>query len=75
MANQSFQSIAWPVQGSGKDLIQPVLDNQLKAASPLVIPAEVRRRSQMLRGLILPHAVASYVRLHAQQNQIGICEA
>ena len=33
----------WPaVQGSGKDLIQPVLDNQLKAASPLVLPPEVR---------------------------------
>lgn len=32
----------WPaVQGSGKDLIQPVLDNQLKAASPLVLPPEV----------------------------------
>ena len=25
-------------QGSGKSLIQPVLDNQLKAASPLVLP-------------------------------------
>lgn len=35
-------SIIWTwVQGSGKDLIQPVLDNQLKASSPLVIPAEV----------------------------------
>ena len=29
------------MQGSGKDLIQPVLDNQLKAASPLVLPPEV----------------------------------
>jgi len=29
------------VQGSGKDLIQPVLDNQLKAASPLLVPAKV----------------------------------
>lgn len=28
-------------QGSGKDLIQPVLDNQLKAASPLLVPAKV----------------------------------
>ena len=26
-------------QGSGKELIQPVLDNQLKAASPLLVPA------------------------------------
>lgn len=30
------------MQGSGKDLIQPVLDNQLKAASPLLIPAKVQ---------------------------------
>lgn len=29
-------------QGSGKELIQPVLDNQLKAASPLVLPQQVR---------------------------------
>ena len=29
-------------QGSGKELMQPVLDNQLKAASPLVLPAQVR---------------------------------
>lgn len=28
-------------QGSGKELIQPVLDNQLKAASPLVLPPQV----------------------------------
>lgn len=30
------------MQGSGKDLIQPVLDNQLKAASPLLVPPQVR---------------------------------
>ena len=30
------------MQGSGKELVQPVLDNQLKAASPLVLPAQVR---------------------------------
>ena len=29
-------------QGSGKDLIQPVLDNQLKTISPLVVPEGVR---------------------------------
>ena len=29
------------LQGSGSDLIQPVLDNQLKASSPLVLPQEV----------------------------------
>ena len=32
------------MQGSGKDLIQPVLDNQLKAASPLLVPAKVDAR-------------------------------
>ena len=31
------------MQGSGKDLIQPVLDNQLKAASPLLIPPKVTK--------------------------------
>ena len=31
----------WLMQGSGSDLIQPVLDNQLKASSPLVLPQEV----------------------------------
>lgn len=34
--------VAPPHQGSGKDLIQPVLDNQLKAASPLLVPAKAR---------------------------------
>lgn len=39
---QALTDIAWNVsQGSGKDLIQPVLDNQLKAASPLLVPAKV----------------------------------
>lgn len=28
-------------QGSGKELIQPVLDNQLQAASPLLVPPQV----------------------------------
>ncbi len=36
------------LQGSGKDLIQPVLDNQLKAASPLVLPPEVGRGLPLL---------------------------
>lgn len=35
-------------QGSGKDLIQPVLDNQLKAASPLLVPAKVRPFNALL---------------------------
>lgn len=39
------------LQGSGKELIQPVLDNQLKAASPLVLPAKVRAISRALAVL------------------------
>ena len=39
-------------QGSGKELIQPVLDNQLKAASPLVLPEQ-----QWLSSLPLDKAV------------------
>ena len=35
------KALCCALQGSGKDLIQPVLDNQLKAASPLVLPPEV----------------------------------
>ncbi len=36
------------VQGSGKELIQPVLDNQLKAASPLVLPPRVSEEGPSL---------------------------
>ncbi|KAK9839406.1 hypothetical protein WJX81_000429 [Elliptochloris bilobata] len=36
----SHERVGFSCQGSGKDLIQPVLDNQLKAASPLVLPPE-----------------------------------
>ncbi|CAL5223699.1 g6253 [Coccomyxa viridis] len=36
----SHERSGYSVQGSGKDLIQPVLDNQLKAASPLVLPPQ-----------------------------------
>ena len=36
----SFERSGYGVQGSGKELIQPVLDNQLKAASPLVLPEQ-----------------------------------
>lgn len=39
-------------QGSGKELIQPVLDNQLKAASPLVLPQQ-----QWLSSLPLDKAI------------------
>lgn len=34
----SYERVGYGCQGSGKDLMQPVLDNQLKAASPLVLP-------------------------------------
>ena len=34
----SYERTGYGCQGSGKDLMQPVLDNQLKAASPLVLP-------------------------------------
>ncbi|MEW5298963.1 MAG: hypothetical protein WDW36_002029 [Sanguina aurantia] len=36
----SFERSGYACQGSGKELVQPVLDNQLKAASPLVLPAQ-----------------------------------
>ncbi|KAK9815660.1 hypothetical protein WJX72_007532 [[Myrmecia] bisecta] len=36
----SFERVGYSCQGSGKDLIQPVLDNQLRAASPLLLPAK-----------------------------------
>jgi hypothetical protein len=37
----SYERVGYGCQGSGKELIQPVLDNQLKAASPLVLPQQV----------------------------------
>ncbi len=37
----SYERSGYFCQGSGKELIQPVLDNQLKAASPLLLPAQV----------------------------------
>lgn len=36
----SYERTGYSCQGSGKDLMQPVLDNQLKAASPLVLPPQ-----------------------------------
>uniref|UniRef100_A0A6U1L3H8 Proteasome subunit beta n=3 Tax=Eukaryota TaxID=2759 RepID=A0A6U1L3H8_9CHLO len=36
----SYERVGYSCQGSGKDLIQPVLDNQLKAASPLLVPPQ-----------------------------------
>jgi 20S proteasome subunit beta 6 len=34
----SYERVGYSCQGSGKELVQPVLDQQLKAASPLVLP-------------------------------------
>jgi 20S proteasome subunit beta 6 len=48
----SFERVGYGCQGSGKELIQPVLDNQLKAASPLVLPSR-----QWLSSLPLEKAV------------------
>ena len=41
----SYERVGYSCQGSGKELIQPVLDNQLKAASPLVLPPRVSSSS------------------------------
>lgn len=38
----SYERVGYGCQGSGKELMQPVLDSQLKAASPLVLPPQVR---------------------------------
>ena len=46
------------VQGSGKDLIQPVLDNQLKASSPLVLPPEVRTNVNLEQTSVCAHTCA-----------------
>lgn len=35
----SYERTGYSCQGSGQALIMPVLDNQLKAVSPLVLPA------------------------------------
>jgi 20S proteasome subunit beta 6 len=37
----SYERTGYSCQGSGKDLMQPVLDNQLKADSPLLVPQRV----------------------------------
>lgn len=60
----AFTNIAWSgIQGSGKDLIQPVLDNQLKAASPLLVPAKVGSASSAIRtsGHLLEVTASAYV--------------
>lgn len=37
----SYERSGYSSQGSGQTLIMPVLDNQLKSASPLVLPPRV----------------------------------
>jgi len=37
----SYERSGYSSQGSGMQLIMPVLDNQLKSASPLVLPLKV----------------------------------
>lgn len=46
----SYERTGYSCQGSGKDLMQPVLDNQLKAASPLLVPARVSGAAQLGLG-------------------------
>jgi 20S proteasome subunit beta 6 len=36
----SYERTGYSCQGSGQALIMPLLDNQLKAVSPLVLPAQ-----------------------------------
>lgn len=54
----SYERTGYSCQGSGKDLMQPVLDNQLKAASPLLVPARVSnsRTSRITQQLLFPPA-------------------
>lgn len=37
----SYERAGYSSQGTGMQLIMPVLDNQLKSASPLILPAQV----------------------------------
>lgn len=44
----SYERSGYSSQGSGQTLIMPVLDNQLKSASPLVLPPRVSVTSPTL---------------------------
>lgn len=50
----SYERTGFSCQGSGKDLMQPVLDNQLKAASPLLVPARNSLTALPLEQVRLP---------------------
>jgi 20S proteasome subunit beta 6 len=41
----SYERSGYSSQGTGMQLIMPVLDNQLKSASPLVLPLRVSCRN------------------------------
>jgi hypothetical protein len=41
----SYERTGYSCQGSGQALIMPVLDNQLKTVSPLVLPLTVRQNA------------------------------
>lgn len=47
----SYERVGYGCQGSGKELMQPVLDSQLKAASPLLLPQQVKAGPQLSLGL------------------------
>ena len=37
----SYERVGYSSQGSGQQLLMPVLDNQLQSASPLLLPVKV----------------------------------
>lgn len=43
----SYERTGYSAQGSGSTLIMPVLDNQLKSPSPLLVPARVSPHKQV----------------------------
>jgi len=43
----SHERVPYGCQGSGKDLVQPVLDNQLASPSPLALPAQAWEATSM----------------------------
>lgn len=56
----SYERVGYSSQGSGSTLIIPVFDNQLKAPSPLLLPAKVRMTGEQLNllgGISFPEIV------------------
>uniref|UniRef100_A0A7S1HRH8 Proteasome subunit beta n=2 Tax=Phaeocystis cordata TaxID=118079 RepID=A0A7S1HRH8_9EUKA len=54
----SHERVGYSCQGSGKDLVQPVLDNQLKAPSILELPPKVRTQDEKMREK-MPHLIST----------------